>query len=204
MELRDALSQISEIRQQMARTELFRGYRAVPIVFSGMLAFVTAGVQLVWLPVPWLHPGAFLTLWISTAVVSVIAIGCEMTWRQWRSASPLENEKALLAIGQFVPPLGAGALVMLVLLRFASEALWMLPGLWSVLFSLAIFASVRFLPSGIVWVAAYYLAAGLACLAFTSGAAAFAPWSMAIPFGGGQLLTASVLYWTLERPHEQE
>ena len=26
---------------------------------------------------------------------------------------------------------------------------------------------------------------------------------MAIPFGLGQLLSAAVLYWTLERPHEQ-
>ena len=34
MELREALSQIAEIRLQMARTETFRGYRAVPVALS--------------------------------------------------------------------------------------------------------------------------------------------------------------------------
>ena len=37
MELRDALAQIAEIRQHMARTEVFRGYRALPVAFSGVL-----------------------------------------------------------------------------------------------------------------------------------------------------------------------
>ena len=35
MELREALTQITEIRLQMARTEVFRGYRAIPAAFSG-------------------------------------------------------------------------------------------------------------------------------------------------------------------------
>ena len=38
MELREALTQITEIRLQMARTEVFRGYRAVPAAFSGAVA----------------------------------------------------------------------------------------------------------------------------------------------------------------------
>ena len=37
MELREALSQISEIRQQMARSEVFRGYRSITVGFSGVL-----------------------------------------------------------------------------------------------------------------------------------------------------------------------
>ena len=42
MELREALSQISEIRQQMARSEVFRGLRSVPVAFSGLLAWAAA------------------------------------------------------------------------------------------------------------------------------------------------------------------
>ena len=41
MELRDALTQIAEIRQQMARGEVFRGYRAATTAFSGMAALLT-------------------------------------------------------------------------------------------------------------------------------------------------------------------
>ena len=38
MELREALTQIAEIRQQMARGEVFRGYRAATTAFSGVVA----------------------------------------------------------------------------------------------------------------------------------------------------------------------
>ena len=38
VELHEALAQIAEIRHQMARTELFRGYRAAPAAFTGLLA----------------------------------------------------------------------------------------------------------------------------------------------------------------------
>jgi hypothetical protein len=41
----------------------------------------------------------------------------------------------------------------------------------------------------------WYLAAGLAWLAFANGAHAYSPWAMAVPFGIGQLLIAAVLYW---------
>jgi C4-dicarboxylate transporter len=42
MELHEALSQISEIRQQMARSEVFRGYRSMTVGFSGVLGLLAA------------------------------------------------------------------------------------------------------------------------------------------------------------------
>ncbi len=47
MELRDALTQITEIRLQLARTEVFRGYRAMPVAFSGGVAVLAAVIQAV-------------------------------------------------------------------------------------------------------------------------------------------------------------
>ena len=44
MDLHEALTQISEIRQQVARTETFRGYRAAPVAFSALIACVAAGM----------------------------------------------------------------------------------------------------------------------------------------------------------------
>src|SRR5436190_644903 len=107
MELDEALSQIAEIRRQVTRTTLFRGYRAVPVAFSGLLAFIAGGAQAWWLP------------------------------------------------------------------------------------------------HAVIWVAVFYLATGLCCLAWAQGEASFSPWAMALPFGVGQLATAGILYWTLERAHEQ-
>src|SRR4051794_27624695 len=81
MELRDALTQITEIRLQLARTEVFRGYRAMPVAFSGGLALATAGIQAAWLPDPVAELPAYLALWISAAVVSALAAGAEMVLR---------------------------------------------------------------------------------------------------------------------------
>jgi len=67
------------------------------------------------------------------------------------------------------------------------------------LFSLGVFASCRFLPRSMIVVAAWYLLAGLACLILQSGSKTFAPWSMGIPFGVGQLLVALVLQYGFER-----
>ncbi len=204
MELRDALNQIAEIRQQVARTEMFRGYRALPVAFSGLLAFAAAGVQLVCLPEAKDHLSAYLALWIGTAFLSVLATGGELVCRLRRSSSLLERDKSIQAVSQFTPSLVAGALLMFVLWRFAPESVWMLPGLWALFFGLGIFASWRFLPHALGWVGMYYLVAGLACLTLAQGEAALSPWSMGLPFGVGQLLTAGVLYWSLERTDEQE
>ena len=75
----------------------------------------------------------------------------------------------------------------------------MLPGLWSLVFSLGVFASYRLLPRQVFWVGLYYGLCGAGCLLFGQGAHALSGWQMGISFGGGQLLCAAILYWTLER-----
>jgi hypothetical protein len=195
MELREALTQISEIRQQMARTEVFRGYRALPVAFSGVLAVLAAVFQGVFVRDPAQQMSWYLTLWIGAAVLSALAAGVEMALR---TRGSLWREITWLAVEQFVPCLAAGALLTFVLVRCAPECLWMLPGLWQILFSLGVFASCRLLPRATFGVALFYLFAGLTTLALARGDAAYSPWAMGIPFGVGQLFAAGVLYRTLE------
>ncbi len=80
-----------------------------------------------------------------------------------------------------------------VLLRFAPEASWMLPGLWQVVFALGVFASCRFLPRAMLLVGGWYLATALACLVLARGPYALSPWAMGAPFGIGQFLVAAIL-----------
>jgi hypothetical protein len=201
MELREALTQITEIRLQLARTEVFRGYRAMPVAFSGCVALLAALIQAVTIPDPTGQIGAYLVLWTGAAVVSVLAAGLEMMIRARNASTPLTRELTWLAIEQFCPSLMAGALVTIVLFRYAVESLWILPGLWQIFFGLGIFASCRLLPRPTFWVAVFYLGTGLAILAVAHGEAALSPWSMGLPFGAGQFLAALVLYRTLERNH---
>lgn len=199
MDLRDALTQIAEIRQTVARAETFRGYRSAPVAFTGFLALTAAVIQATWLPEPTHELTNYLILWSGAALISVLVTGLYMVLY---SSSAMGRSLALLAVGQFSPCLAAGALLTYVLYHQAPQALWMLPGLWSILFSLGIFASYRLLPRAIFWVAIYYLVAGLGCLTWAVGEAAFSPWAMGLTFGIGQLLAAAILYWHLERDHE--
>ena len=52
MELREALQQISDIRQQMAQSEVFRGYRSLTVGASGVLGLLAAAVQTRWVADP--------------------------------------------------------------------------------------------------------------------------------------------------------
>jgi hypothetical protein len=197
MELREALTQISEIRRQVARSQLFRGYRALPVAFSGLLALLAAAFQQLWLPDPAHNVAGYLVLWIGTALISVLATGMEMALYYRRCGSSLAWQTTWLAVSQFLPCLAAGGLLTFVVAAHAHENLWMLPGLWAMMFSLGVFASHRLLPKATFWVGLFYMAAGTLCL--TLREAALSPWAMGLPFGAGQLLTAGILYWTLER-----
>jgi hypothetical protein len=201
MELEEALARVSEIRLQIARSEPFRGYRSATAAFSGLVAIGAAALQSLVIRDPAADPQRYLVLWIVAAIVSVAITAVEMTVRCRRSASPTAARLTWLAVEQFLPCTIVGAVVTLVLALFAPESLWLLPGLWGVIFSLGVFASCRLLPRPVFWVAFYYLACGAAALALARGPQAFSPWAMAITFGGGQMLAAVVLYVTLERNH---
>jgi hypothetical protein len=200
MELQDALAQLSEIRLHVARTEPFRGYRAATAAFSALVAIVAASIQAVLLPAPGLYPQTYLLLWIAAAIICVAVTALEMVVRCRRSTSPTAGRMTWLAVEQFVPCTIAGAVLTFVLALFSHDSIWLLPGLWSILFSLGLFSSGRLLPRPIIWVAWYYLACGALSLALAQGEHACSPWTMGIAFGGGQFLCAFVLYVTLERP----
>ena len=70
-----------------------------------------------------------------------------------------------MAVEQFLPSAGAGALLTVVLTAFVPGALWMLPGLWQITFSLGVFSSCRFLPRLMPLAGVWYLATGLFCVA---------------------------------------
>jgi fumarate reductase subunit D len=193
-DLDKALADITAMRSQMARGTEFQGYGPVTVAATAVLALIAGAVQALWLPDPAASVLTTVMLWVATAAVSVVLIGIEMVARSRRIHSGLADEMIHAATEQFIPAGVAGALITVVLYRFAPETLWMLPGLWQIVFSLGFFASCRSLPRPMFAVGVWYLATGLATLAFANGAQAFSPWAMAVPFGVGQLLMAAILY----------
>jgi hypothetical protein len=190
--LHDALADISAIRGQIARGTEFRGYGPASVAACGVLALMVAAIQAHWLQYTEHDFTAYLAVWVATAAVTVILTGVETVARARRVHTGLAVEMIYNAAGQLLPSLMAGLLLTMVMMRSAPHAVWMLPGLWEVIFSLGIFASCRFLPRLMFVVGLWYLGAGLTCLGLgTSGSVS--AWAMGIPFGVGQLLVAVVL-----------
>lgn len=194
-DLHRALADISSMRRQMARATEFRGYGPATLAGTALFAIVGAAVQVRWVPDPASHFAEYLGIWIWTAVASAALIGAQMQTRSRRIHSGLADEMIRMAVEQFLPSAVAGALITVVLARYATQALWMLPGLWQIVFSLGVFSSCRFLPRPMVAAGAWYLVTGLACLALGNGRA-LSPWAMGIPYGVGQLLVAGILLFT--------
>jgi hypothetical protein len=199
MELREALDSIATIRRRMAETEVFRGYRALPVAISAILALLAGFAQPTLVPNPVRDVPGYVGLWSAVALLSIAAAGLAMFLRDRIAGTSVTRPVTWLAIGQFIPCLVAAAAVTVVIVRVAPELAWLLPGLWQVFFSQGVFASCRLLPRPAFVVAVYYLVAGVVILLIARGDQALAPWAMALPFGVGQLLAAAVLYWTLER-----
>lgn len=193
-DLQKALADIDAIRKQVARGTQFRGYGPATIAFTGVLALIAAGVQALWLDDPRQELTEYLAIWIGTALISAALIGAETVTRSRRLHSELADEMIYAAIEQLVPVGAAGALLTFVLWRFTPDSLWMMPGLWQILFSLGIFASCRFLPRTLFAVGAWYLSSGLVCIAIAASGASWSPWLMGVPFGIGQLMMAGLLH----------
>ena len=197
MRLDDALDQIADIRRRMAGGTTFRGYRSTAALFSAAVAGAAAAAQAVWIPRPAEHVLAYLDLWCGAAVACTVVAAVGV----WRAGSASDTQRALArsAVGQLLPSLIAGGLLTFVLSSLAPQSAWLLPGLWAILFGLGVLASRPVLPQPVEWVGLFYLLAGLTVIGWSATRGPFSPWAMALPFGGGQLAAAAVLYWTLER-----
>ncbi len=186
----------------MAASQVFRGYRSATALFSAAIAVCTAIIQSQLLDHPARHVGLYLLLWIAAATVSLMIIALEMILRCRRLNSDVQTRLTLLAVESFLPSLLAGGALTYLMFRFVAVAVWILPPLWMILFSLGILASSRILPRATIYSGSFYLLAGIFCMVTFHGALMFNPWIMGVVFGIGQLVTAAILYYTLERKHE--
>jgi hypothetical protein len=194
-DLDKALADILAIRSQIAAGTAFRGYGPATIAATSGIALLTAILQFLWLNDPTGQPIAFFVGWAAAALLSAALIWIEMLARSRRHHSGLADAMIQQAVEQFLPAGVAGLLLAIMLWKFAPETLWMVPGLWQVLVSLGVFASVRSLPRSIAFGGAWYFLSGFTVLLLASQTHLLSPWTMGLPFVVGQLLMAALLYF---------
>jgi len=189
-----ALADILEIRHRIASNTAFRGYGPMTIAITGLLGFAAALAQRVF-PIA-TTPFLFIAEWLAVASLCATVIGIEMAGRSRRLHSSLAETMIYQAIEQFLPATAASFFLPVLLLEFAPENVWMMPGLWQIFVSLGIFASLHNWPRSMMLAGAWYFVSGFVCLLLANQTHTLSPWLMGLPFLGGQLLMAAILHLT--------
>ena len=134
MEIQRALDQISEIHGHLAKTDVYRGYKAVPVAFSGVVALMAAVFQERLGAVS--PPSVFVYYWVAVAGAAAAVAGTGIVYSYFREESALARRRTRVVVGQLLPCVAAGVVVTAVFVRF-DGGIGLLPGLWAILFSLA-------------------------------------------------------------------
>jgi len=195
MDVSQALEQLNEIRHHLGRSEIYRGYRSKTLSLMGVVGLAGAGV----LEFGWYRatPIERVGFWVAVATVNLAIASWEILGDYGDLRTDHQRRITKRTVGQFLPTLCAGMLLTMVFVA-KDTSLELLPGIWSVMFALGIFASRPYLPRGVGWVGAFYLMAGALLLGFCESALT-QPWYVGGVFGLGQFMLAYVMYQNLER-----
>ncbi len=196
MDVTRALDQIAEIHAHIAKGEVYRGYRSVPIAASGLIGAVAAYLQP---PALERDPIGFTAYWMLVAVAAMLVGSSEILYNYVVHETASGRRQTRKVVGQFLPSVVAGGAIAICFCRVGESLVVLLPGLWAICFGLGTLASRPYLPRAAGWVAVFYYAAGFMLLWIARGAAAPGGWWIGATFGAGQLLAALVLWWNLER-----
>ena len=201
MQLDDALSQIAEIRGQIARTQIFRGYRAIPVAISAVFAVCGGIVQACgWTTrcrsLRHIWPFGWPWLWLASWSPAWNNPSCSSRSQSAHRPRDVDGNRTVLSVS------GRGRTGLpIVIAEYCRKALSCCRGCGRFFSAWACSRPFGCSRGRCFSSAIWYLLSGVACLVWARGDAAFSPWAMVIPFGVGQLLTAAILYWTLERRH---
>jgi len=197
MDLSRALGQLADIHQQMAKGEIYRGYRSIPVAASGLIGFVAA-----WAQTPGLgtsDPVGFVLYWAAIAGCAGFVGASEIIYNYVVHDDRIARRRTRQVVGQFLPSLLAGGAITLSFVHLSASLVPLLPGLWAICFGIGTFASRPYLPRASGWIALFYYVAGVSLLWLAHGPEPLHGWWVGGTFGTGQLLAAMVLYWNLER-----
>jgi hypothetical protein len=200
MDIPRALAQIEHIHEQLAKGEVYRGYRSLPVAASGLIGVFAAWLQ----PRALGHePVGFVIYWTGVALCAGFVGVSEIAYNYAVHDDGAARRRTRLVVGQFMPSLLAGVIVTASFVRLNAALVPLLPGLWAICFGVGIFASRPYLPRASGYVALFYYAAGVGLLWIARGPEPLAGWWVGLTFGAGQVLAALVLYWNLERTQTQ-
>lgn len=191
MDLSRALADLAEIQRQVAKGEIYRGYRPVPIAASGLIGVVAA-----WLERPGLGPDdpvGFVLYWAAVAALAGFVGSSEIIYNYAVHDDAASRRQTRRVVGQFLPSVLAAVIITGGFVRLSPTLVPLLPGLWAICFGVGTFASRPYLPRASTVVAVFYYVAGVVLL-WHARAEALDGWWVGGTFGAGQVLAGVALY----------
>ncbi len=198
MDLTSALDRIEEIHAQMAKGEVFRGYRPVPVAVAGAVGLLAGWLQPRVLPASDDGTG-FLWYWLSVAALNAALIGCVIVAGYRRASDRFARRRTRQVVGQFLPCIVAGSVVSLTFAALDPGLVRLLPGVWALFLGVGIFASRPYLARATGWVGLLFVLSGTALLAYPTASLARLGALHGTVFGVGLLAAAIVLHLDLPR-----
>ena len=212
MNLHRALSEISEIKAQLDRTQSHRGFRSLATLLSAFVVVAMAIFLNRWATV--VSVSYFVSAWAMVAAVSVAFAATEMKVRATMGDANLHWKMHTNLGRQLLPSLVVGAAMTFVL----SGNQWplfsevdpsisesgqskhtLLPAVWSMVYGLGLVACVQHFPDAVRWVAVWFIVGGIACVMVEQHSMERLNLQMAVLFGGGQIFLGAILFWNMER-----
>lgn len=197
MDINSAFKQISDIHKHLSKSEIFRGYPAITVLFAGITAFVSAFLQS--FIKNKISDETFIIQWMIVAGIIVLVVAIEILINYFTKDSNFQKRQMMLVFLQFVPSLTAGLLIAVIFLKYEVSSLKLLPGIWAILFSMGIFSMRPYLARLVGYVGLFYLLAGCVLLCIAPLDMSLSPWAMGVVFGTGHIFAAYALYLDIER-----
>lgn len=189
-----ALSDISDIRSQLAASTRFRGYAPEAVAMIGLVSLAVMLAQIAWPDRLAASNAQQVLVWGAVLVASSITVVTEAITRSRRQHGGMAGAMMRGAFRIQMPTSAIGIVVAAVVYLRAPEALWIVPGLWQMLIGVVAFSSTTTLPRTIVWPALWYLLSGTAVMWLAGQDGQLTPLMTGGPLVAGHLAIAWILY----------
>ncbi|MFA5941599.1 MAG: hypothetical protein WC809_19795 [Sinimarinibacterium sp.] len=194
-----AISQIEDIRAQLAASTRFRGIAPKGSALTGVFACVVAIAQTLWPDTLAQDHLRYVAVWAVFTVASVTIVAIEAISISRALHGPIADTLLGAVSRQVLPFGGAGAVITFAICRFSPDAAWMLPGIWQILIALVGFSAQPNLPRNVVWPARWYFLSGSVVLGLAGSSGTLSPWMMGLPLAIGQFVVVLILRDSGER-----
>lgn len=192
--LQQALSDLAEVRDRLAKLQRFQGYSGIAATASGIVALLAGALQQQIIPSPHARSSVdtYLMLWL-TCLAGALALnyGAVVIWLLKHRGPRAESQFRTAALS-IAPSILLGGALSAALAHHGTYSL--LPGTWFACYAVGLFASRDTIPKAAMAVTFGFAALALAFLVSPLESRALEWWVMPLGFGFGQIAIGCMVW----------